>query len=371
MNKQLYKYFVYLILLFIITGCTPKYEKFETISQGNLAKANWNELEGFQNDDLEKAFDVFKQGCQKSKNNALLKESCKKANEYQNGLAFFKENFVPHKLYDDAHKDEGLITGYYEPLLQGSRTKSKTYQYPVFKQPKDLIAVDLTSVYPELSKYRLRGKIVGNKLVPYDARATMKEDEHKEIIRYVDNKVDLFFLHIQGSGRIQLDTGEIINVGFADQNGRLYNSVGKKMIAQGLLKGYGGSMQGMKKWFEDNPEQTDAVLNHNESYVFFHESSKSATGSLGVPLVAQRNIAVDRNYIPLGFPVFLQTKNPITKQSINQLMVAADTGGAIKGKIRADFYWGFGDEAGEIAGKMKELGKMYIFIPKEQTQRTH
>jgi membrane-bound lytic murein transglycosylase A len=367
MNKQLYKYFMYLILVFIITGCAPKYEKYDNISKGNLAKASWSDLDGFQNDDLAKAFEVFKVGCKKSIKNPLLKESCQKANEYTNPLAFFKENFVPHKLYDDVNKDEGLITGYYEPLLQGSRTKSEKYPYPIFKQPKDLVVVDLTSVYPELSKFRLRGKVVGNKLVPYDSRATMKEDENKEVICYVDDKVDLFFLHIQGSGRILLDTGEMINVGFADQNGRVYNSVGKRMIEQGLLKGYGGSMQGMKKWFEDNPDKTDSVLNHNESYVFFHESSKSATGSLGVPLVAQRNLAVDRNYIPLGFPVFLQTKNPVTQASIKQLMVAADTGGAIKGKIRADFYWGFGDEAANVAGKMKELGKMYVLIPKNQT----
>ncbi|MFA7084821.1 MAG: MltA domain-containing protein [Arcobacteraceae bacterium] len=366
--KRAFSYSVYIFLLLIITGCTPKYEKFEAISQGNFSKISWNELEGFQNDDLEKAFEVFKIGCEKSARFDLLKQSCLKANEYESALIFFQENFVPHKLYDDFNKDEGLITGYYEPLLKGSRTKSKQFQYPVFKQPKDLIVVDLGSVYPELKKYRLRGKIVGNKLLPYDDRANMKEDEHKDAICYVDNKVDLFFLHIQGSGRVLLDSGEIINVGYANQNGRVYNSIGKQMMAQGLLKGYGASMQGMKKWFEDNPLKADEVLNHNESYVFFHESSKSATGSLGVPLVAKRNLAVDRNYIPLGLPVFIKTKNPVTKEDISKLMIAADTGGAIKGKIRADFYWGFGDEAGEIAGKMKELGKLYVLLPKQTVQ---
>jgi membrane-bound lytic murein transglycosylase A len=127
-------------------------------------------------------------------------------------------------------------------------------------------------------------------------------------------------------------------------------------------------MQGMKKWFEDYPQQADEILNHNESYIFFHESPKSATGSLGVPLVAQRNLAVDRNYIPLGLPVYIKTQNPITQEKINQLMIAADTGGAIKGKIRADFYWGFGDDAAQIAGKMKELGKLFVLLPKEVMQ---
>jgi membrane-bound lytic murein transglycosylase A len=366
--KPFFSYATYFFLLLIITGCTPKYERYENISQGNLSKTSWSDLEDFQKDDLASAFEVFKLGCEKSQRYALLKESCLKANEYDNALAFFQENFTPHKLYDDNHQDEGLITGYYEPLLHGSRTKTEQYQYPIFKQPKDLIVVDLSSVYPELSKYRLRGKLQGNKLVPYENRANIQEDENKEVICYVDDKIDLFFLHIQGSGRVQLDTGEIINVGYANQNGRTYNSVGKHMINQGLLKEYGGSMQGMKKWFEDHPEQADEILNHNESYVFFRESQKSATGSLGVPLVAKRNLAVDRNYIPLGLPVYINTKNPITQENIRQLMVAADTGGAIKGKIRADFYWGFGEEAEETAGKMKELGKLFVLIPKEVIQ---
>ena len=123
------------------------------------------------------------------------------------------------------------------------------------------------------------------------------------------------------------------------------------------------AMQAMKHWFEDHPKEADRVLNVNESYVFFHETPKSATGSLGVPLVAERNLAVDRKYIPLGVPVFIQTKNPITKEAIAQLMVAADTGGAIKGKIRADFFWGHGDKAERTAGRMKERGKLFILMP--------
>ncbi len=355
------------LLILVMTACSPKYIKFEDISQGNFTKMSWSDLKNFKSDDLEHAFEVFKIGCKKSSRYELLKNSCQKANNYDNALSFFQENFIPHKLYDDSDQDEGLITGYYEPLLKGSRTKSALYAYPIFKQPKDLLVVDLNDVYPELKKYKLRGKLAGNKLLPYESRANIKEDEDKEVICYVDDKVDLFFLHIQGSGRVKLDTGEIINVGYANQNGRRYKSIGKYMALQGLLDNYEASMQGMKKWFKDNPQKTDEILNLNESYVFFHESEKSATGSLGVPLVAKRNLAVDRNYIPLGLPVYIQTSHPITKEAISQLMVAADTGGAIKGKIRADFYWGFGDEAAAIAGKMKALGKLFVLIPIKQT----
>jgi membrane-bound lytic murein transglycosylase A len=365
--------FLPFLLLFIITGCslkkpTVQYEALDHISQGNFLEVSWSDLQGFENDDLQMAFEVFKKGCEKSQRFELLKQSCETAEQYDSAIDFFKHNFTPYQLFDDNHGDQGVITGYYEPLLYGSRTKTQEYQYPVFKQPKDLIIVDLASVYPQLAKYRLRGKLQGNKVVPYDTRETMVENENREVICYVNDPIDLFFLHIQGSGRIQLDSGEIINVGYANQNGREYNSVGKHMIALGLLEGYGASMQGMKAWFKDNPERIDEILSVNESYVFFHENDKSATGSLGVPLVPKRNLAVDRRYIPLGLPVYIKTKNPITQEEIRKLMVAADTGGAIKGKIRADFYWGFGDDAGEIAGKMKELGKMFVLIPKEVMQ---
>lgn len=361
--KKTYLFILTLGALFLITGCTPKYASFEDISKGNFKQADWDDLEGFEQDDLEHAFMVFKRGCEKAKRKAILKKACVQAQDYASAKEFFQSNFTPYKLYDDHHSDEGLITGYYEPLLHGSRTKTDRYKYPIYKEPKDLVTVNLNAIYPELKRYRLRGKLVGNTLVPYESRGEIKESENMEAICYVDDKVDLFFLHIQGSGKVKLDTGEIINVGYANQNGRNYNSVGKYMIQNGLLKEYGGSMQAMKRWFEDHPEETDRVLNVNESYVFFHENDQSATGSLGVPLVAKRNLAVDRKYIPLGVPVFIQTRNPLTKEDISQLMVAADTGGAIKGKIRADFFWGYGKEAEATAGRMKEAGKLFVLMP--------
>lgn len=361
--KPIYYSFILLLTITFFTGCSPKYTSFDNISKGNLQEVEWNDIDGFEEDDLEHAFMVFKKGCEKAKRKTLLKEVCSQSENYDSAIDFFQSNFTPFKLFDDKDSDEGLITGYYEPLLQGSRTKTERFKYPIYKEPKDLVTVRLDSIYPELKRYRLRGKIVNNQLVPYETRGEIKENEHFEAICYVDDKVDLFFLHIQGSGKVQLDSGEIINVGYANQNGREYNSVGKYMIRNGLLKQYGGSMQAMKRWFDDHPSETDKVLNVNESYVFFHESAKSATGSLGVPLVAQRNLAVDRKYIPLGLPVFIQTRNPLTKKDISQLMVAADTGGAIKGKIRADFFWGHGKEAEATAGRMKEIGKLFVLMP--------
>ena len=362
--KSLFNIGIVFIVFFILTGCAPKYNKtYEKLSKANLKQSSWSDLKDFEKDDLNLALDVFKKSCTKSKRYDTFKEACKKADEYSDAKLFFQENFTPYKLYDENNSDQGLITGYYEPLLNGSRTKNGKFQYPIYKIPNDLIVVDLNSIYPELKKYRLRGQLKGNKLIPYHARNEMENNKNLEPICYVDNKVDLFFLQIQGSGKVKFQDGSIINVGYANQNGRAYNSIGKAMIKKGYITANQGSLQGIKKWFEQNPTKVDEVLNINESYIFFQESKKSATGALGVELVAQRNLAVDRSFIPLGMPVFIQTNNPINKKEINQLMVAADVGGAIKGQIRADFFWGNSKLAEETAGKMKQKGILYMLLP--------
>ena len=365
MKSTIYYFFIF-IAIFIITGCTPKYESFENISKAKLEVLDFKEIDGFEEDNLELALQVFQKDCQRSKRYSLFKSVCQKAYESTDAKTFFTQNFTPYKLRTHEGEDEGVITGYYEPLLFGSRTKSKEYAYPIYKTPKDLIIVDLTDAYPSLKNYRLRGKLQGNRLIPYDTREQMWNKKELEVICYVNNKVDLYFLQIQGSGKVQLDTGEIINVGFANQNGQQYKSIGKYMLKQGYIGSntdYAASIQGMKKWFNDHPDKVDEVLNINPSFVFFNQNAKGATGSLGTELTQKRNLAVDRRYIPLGMPVFINTTNPVTNNTINQLMVAADTGGAIKGQIRADFFWGYSKEAEKYAGRMKEKGSLILLIP--------
>ncbi len=351
--------------IFFITGCSfkPDYAKFEKISKGNFEEAQWEDLQGFADDDLDLAFTTFKKGCEKARNS--LKNVCSKVNSYENSEIFFKDNFVPFKIYNEDDTDTGLITGYYEPLLKGSRTKTQKYKYPIYKTPEDLLVIDLGSIYPELKKYRLRGRVVGNKVLPYHSREQIDKRDDLDVICYVDDKIDLFFLQIQGSGRVQLDSGEIINVGYSNQNGRAYYAIGRILIKEGHIDRKDISLQSIRAWLEQNPDRQDEILNLNQSYVFFKESKETATGSLGVELIGQRNLAVDRKFIPLGYPVFINTQNPETKEPIDRLMVAADTGGAIKGEIRADFFWGYGKEAEKLAGLMKEEGKLYILIPKE------
>ena len=369
--------YIFIITTLFFTGCTMKEEvvvpKEEKIvpppvkpTTENMKAVSFTEIEGFYKDDLNHALEVFKKDCKKSKKNELFTEVCEKAESEIDGKKFFTLYFQPYKLLDENSSDEGLITGYYEPLLYGSLKKTSRYKYPLYKTPKDMYIVDFTSIYPDLKTYKLRGKLVGNKVLPYDSREEIEKNPSKELepIVYVDNKVDVFLLHVQGSGKVLLDTGELINVGYAEQNGRKFKGIGMYMLNKGYITKDELSAQGMKKYLDKNPSKADEVLNQNESYVFFQRSNQGATGSLGTPLTAKRNIAVDRSVIPLGMPVFLNTTNPVDKKPINQLMVAADVGGAIKGKVRADFFWGFGDSAFDYAGRMKEKGKMYVLMPK-------
>ncbi len=365
MKKTILITTLYIISLF--TGCSQKeLIKFETlpkISKAKVKKVDFKDIEGFYQDDLNYALEVFKKDCQRAKRYELFKEICQKTESYTDGLEFFTTNFTPYELYDKAKSNQGLITGYYEPLLYGSLTKSEKYKYPIYKTPNDMLIVDLTDAYPELKKYRLRGKLVNGKIIAYDDRKELNKRENLEAICYVDDKIELFFLQIQGSGKVILENGKIINVGYANQNGHKYKGIGRVLLNEGVLQGYGASMQGIKAYLKANPHRIEEILNKNRSYIFFTQREKGATGALGTELAGGRNLAVDRRYIPLGMPVFINTKNSVTKEKINSLVVAADVGGAIKGEIRADFFYGKGKEAEIFAGGMKERGKLTILVP--------
>ena len=283
--------------------------------------------------------------------------------------SFFEQHFTPYHVASAESGDEGLITGYYEPLLRGNRKPVGRYRYPLYGVPDDLVAVDLGELYPELRNMRLRGRLEGRRLVPYPARAEI-ESAHAPLrgkeIAWVDDPIDLFFLHIQGSGRVQLDSGETIRVGYADQNGHPYRSIGRLLVERGELALEQASMQSIKAWGRANPDRLGELLNSNASYVFFRELPATANGppgSLGVPLTARRSIAVDQRFVPLGAPVFIATTWPNTSRPLNRLMLAQDTGGAIRGAVRADFFWGYGEAAGREAGRMKQRLRMWVLLP--------
>lgn len=285
---------------------------------------------------------------------------------------FFETHFAPFRLSGETTGDEGLITGYYEPLLRGSRKPSGRYRYPLYGIPDDLVVVDLGEQYPELKNMRLRGRIEGRRLVPYYDRAQIEGTQaplRGREIAWVDDPVELFFLHIQGSGRILLEGGDTMRVGYADQNGYPYRSVGRLLVERGELPLDQVSMQSIVAWARRNPAKVGELLNSNASYVFFRElpaSSAGPPGSLGVPLTPRRSIAVDPRYVPLGSPVFIATTWPNSAKPLNRFMLAQDTGGAIRGPVRADFFWGFGESAAREAGRMKQRLRMWMLWPRGQ-----
>jgi membrane-bound lytic murein transglycosylase A len=355
------------------TKTEPKNEtKAETLRVVSFA-----DLVGWAEDDLRQAWPAFIASCDVLGKRAVWKEVCASAvmvnaedvTEVRN---FFEGQFIPHVVNNADGSMSGTVTGYYEPLLRGSRTRNGKYQIPLFRVPEDLLTIDLSAVYPELKNMRLRGRVVGNKVVPYFSRAEITDKNSlagKELV-WVDNAVEAFFLQIQGSGRVYLEESqETIRVAYGDQNGHPYKSIGRFLVERGDLKLEQASAQGIAAWAAANPTRVQELLNVNPSVVFFKEEKLTATskgpkGALGVPLTAQRSIAIDAQFIPLGVPVFLSTTQPNSDVPLRRLMLAQDTGGAIRGAVRADFFWGFGAEAGERAGKMKQVGSMWVLLPK-------
>ena len=288
--------------------------------------------------------------------------------------AFFEGHFTPYSVSAPDGRDTGLVTGYYEPLLRGSHHRDERYRYPLYAPPDDLLRVELVDLFPELEDKRVRGRIDGKRVVPYWTRADIEAGRAplagKELV-WVDDAIDAFFLHIQGSGRVTLKEGDIIRVGYADQNGQPFRSIGRLLVERGELTLASASMQAIKQWGRDHPDKLPSLLAENPSYVFFREivpdpkaGIDGPIGSLGVPLLAQRAIAVDPRAIPLGAPVYLATTYPLSEKPLARLVMAQDTGGAIKGALRADFFWGFGESAGEQAGRMRQPGKMWLLWPK-------
>lgn len=378
---------VYLLLLLLLGGCaiapspppattTPKPP---AAPSAELKPVEWSQLPGWHESDALGTWPAFLNNCAVLKKRAHWQAVCNATSNFTpkddaQARDFFERWLAPQQLVTSDGQDSGLITGYYEPLLFGSRQASTRFRFPIYGVPADMLSIDLSSVYPELKTYRLRGRLNGNKVVPYFNRAEIEAGRAplagRELL-WVDDAVALFFLQIQGSGRVQLENGEIVRIGYADQNGHPYVSIGKKLVEQGELKLEQASMQGIKQWGERNPDKLPVLLNHNASYVFFRElppSPNGPPGSMGLPLTAGRSLAVDPRAVALGSPVYLATTWPNSTQPLNRMMLAQDTGGAIKGTIRADFFWGFGDEAGKHAGSMRQQGKIWVLQPRVQEQ---
>jgi membrane-bound lytic murein transglycosylase A len=331
-------------------------------------------LPGWASADLQSSLRAFVAGCPRLTGSAALASVCERARAVPAGdeLAarqFFEAEFVPYSIVSSESGDTGMITGYYEPVISGSRKRSAMHRHPIFALPSDLVVVDLAGTHPELRNSRLRGRLEGRRLIPYYSRAEIDSQGvgfGAPVIAWTHDPVELFFLQIQGSGQIQLEGGERIRVGYADQNGHPYRSLGRYLVDRGDLPLEQASMQGIKAWAAANPARLQEALNHNASYVFFREQAATGgpLGALGVPLTAEYSLAVDRRFVPLGAPVFLASTYPLSDTPLQRLMSAQDVGGAIRGVVRADFFWGLGPEAGALAGRMRQAGKMWLLWPR-------
>ncbi|HXJ02063.1 MAG TPA: MltA domain-containing protein [Micropepsaceae bacterium] len=361
-----------------------------------LSAIGFDQLEGWAGADPEKALEAFRRSCTQLLDKAAdaplggagyagtvadWEPPCRQAASVQpstpDGIrAFFEAAFVPYRI-SEGHND-GLFTGYYEPELKGSRTQHGPYQTPLYGVPPDLVHLDM-GIYRDtlIGRMAAQGMMMGMvmRFVPYPARAEIEQEGVPATpLFYVDDSVDAFFLQIQGSGRVVLDDGTVVRAAYAGQNGQPYTAIGAILLARGELTREEISAQSIRAWLLAHPEEAREVMDANASYVFFAERpvgdpTLGATGAEGVPLTPAASLAVDRAVHPLGVPVWLEGSAPDLDpvnpdRRWDALLVAQDTGGAIKGVVRADVYWGYGADAGSIAGRMKHPGRMNVLLPR-------
>ncbi len=360
-------------------------------------------LEGWRDGHPEKGLEAFRRSCTAMLNRAAdaplggigyagkvtdWEDACRLASVTRTdspdiARAFFERSFVPYRLTQPA--SEGLFTGYFEPELRGSRTRHGRYQTPLYGVPPDLVRRDM-GVYRDTYIGRMADMIenlmmgAGMRFVPYPARADIeREGIPGPPLFYVDDPVDAFFLEIQGSGRVVMDDGTVVRAAYAAQNGQPYTPIGAILLERGQITREELSYQSIRQWLQTHPVEAREVMDFNASYVFFAEKpigdpKLGAVGAQGVPLTPIASMAVDRSVHALGVPVWLESAAPdpstfYGNKPFDTLLVTQDTGGAIRGVVRGDVYWGYGAEAGLMAGRMKQPGRMTVLLPHELADR--
>ena len=355
------------------------------LTRASYTRVAWSDLPGLATDRIVEAWPAFRAGCAALVANPRTEPTWRKPCDASLAVdgaseaavrAFLAEHFSPYAISAPDGNRDGLVTGYYEPSLTGSRERTGRFGVPLYGVPDDLLVVDLASLHPELADRRVRGRIEGRRVVPYWSRRDIESGamRNAKVLAYVEDPLDAFFLQIQGSGRIALGDGDVLRVGYADQNGHPYRAIANTLIARGEMTLEQASMQSIREWARANPARLAEVLDTNPSYVFFrevpaptpgtlHAMIDGPLGSLGVPLLPRRTIAVDTRAIPLGAPVWIATTQPSTRSPLQRLVLAQDTGGAIRGAVRADFFWGAGETATAEAGRMRETGRLWLLWP--------
>lgn len=326
------------------------------LTPGRLTPVAWQQVPGWQDDSLIGAAAALRENCLRVAQLVTWRRACAAASHLDDldagaTRSFFETYFTPFQLANGDGSVDGLVTGYYEPLLHGARARGGPYQFPLYRWPTRYRA---GTALPPRADLERSGALDGNELV------------------WVDDPIEAFFLQVQGSGRIVLDDGTVMRVGFGGSNNQPYRSIGRWLLDHGEITPAQATMQGIKAWARANPTRVTSLLDTNPRFVFFRDMTSTQTvsaggdgpiGALGVPLTPERSIAVDPASIPLGSAVFLSTTRPFSNTPMNRVVFAQDTGSAIRGGVRADYFWGLGDDAGDLAGKMKQAGRMWLLLP--------
>ena len=360
-----------------------------------LTKTSFKKIVGWYGDNHDEALAVFIRSCAKIKKVPIrfptgsiggVADDWQKPCNIASALPvdrpdlarrFFETRFQPFLATADG-RPEGLLTGYFEMELKGSWLRKGSYTTPIYERPPELVEASLGVFKDDLKGQKLFGKVVAGRFVPFEDRGEIEagalSGRGLELI-WVDSTIDAFFLHIQGSGRVMMDDGTIIRIGYAARNGHPYYSIGKELIKMGELRRERVSMQSIRSWLKDHPRKAAQLMATNRSFIFFRiieGALKSSVkqhgpvGAQGVQLTPGRSLAVDRRYIPLGTPIWLDTTDPVnTSDPLRRLVVAQDTGSAIKGPVRGDLFWGFGATAATKAGLMKQTGRYFLLLPKK------
>ncbi|HKJ71503.1 MAG TPA: murein transglycosylase A [Gammaproteobacteria bacterium] len=363
--------------LLVLAGCAGMHPAPEP---GPGQPVAWSRLPGWEQGRQAGAWPALLRTCRELDQREPWRSLCNEAELYPDptdaeARAFLRCRFVPRPVGDGAGGHRGLITGYYEPLLHGSRQRTDRYRYPLYTPPPDLVHVDLGDRFPTLAGERVRGRYTPQgRVVPYYTRAEIEGPDQplagNELL-WVDDPVDRFFLHVQGSGRVRLPDGEVLAVDYADQNGRRYHSIGRVLVNRGVMSRDEVTLPSLRAWLEAHPDRRREIFDANPSYVFFHlrdARRPEPIGTLGVPLTPRRSLAVDPDHIPLGLPVWLATRLPAPDHSdreptFRRLVFAQDTGGAIQGAVRGDLFAGQGVPAEWLAGRMKQQGRLFVLTP--------
>lgn len=326
-----------------------------------LTPVGFEALNGFENDEMIHALPALKKSCAVLKKRAEWKKFCKKLNKKRFESSADLRAFVKSEMRPFAVGKTGLFTGYFKPEIRGAVEKTDEFAVPVLGVPADMVKVDLGKFYPELKGKMIFGRVKNGEISPYFTRREIENGKaNAEAVAWVEHKADLFTAQVQGSAVLVLPDGRRISLHFAGHNGHSFYGIGKDLAKKGIH-----SMQAIRKWLIENPKHGEKLMHKNKRYIFFKTGKDTdAVGSMGVALTPRRSLAVDADFVPLGSFLWLDTVAP-DGTPLQRLVTAQDTGAAIKGLVRGDFFWGTGEKALKEAGRMKSKGTYFILKPKD------